>query len=502
MPATVLVIGMDAADAELLERWAAEGELPEFAALRGRAHAAVLTNPLDTLPGAIWPELMTGRPGWELGLFYHPAQLHTGEARPRRVEADEVAPRTFWTAASAAGRRVCVVDVPQAPPARTLNGVQVAEWGLHDPAFTAQSLPAALLGELRAHHGAYPVPCCDDHATTLSAYDDLLGRLLSGAARKGDLVTDLLGRERWDLFACAFSETHCGGHQFWHFTDPASPRHPARAPAHHRTALRAIYRAVTASVARLVDAAGSDARVLVVASHGMGLYVGGPQLLRQVLARLGFVRGAEVAMRRRLPYPVVRAVRAAVPVAWRRRLHRAVSALPQPLEVPGTRAVDVENNRCGGIRLNLRGREPSGAVTPGVEADTVVAELRRELLALRHPDRGEPIVRDVVTAREAFGPDHHPDVPDVIVVFRDDLGALEACVSPRAGLVRVPLHKPHLPRTGDHRGATGLYALGPRAETLAARGRTIDVAPTVLDLLDVAAPAWMRGCSLLGRSSG
>jgi bisphosphoglycerate-independent phosphoglycerate mutase (AlkP superfamily) len=34
---------------------------------------------------------------------------------------------------------------------------------------------------------------------------------------------------------------------------------------------------------------------------------------------------------------------------------------------------------------------------------------------------------------------------------------------------------------------------------MATTGRTIDVAPTVLDLLDVPTPEWMRGRSLLCR---
>jgi predicted AlkP superfamily phosphohydrolase/phosphomutase len=502
MPTTVLFIGMDAADADLLDRFWAEGSLPELTRLRDRARLATLTNPLETLPGAIWPELMTGRPGGETGLYYHPEQIHTGEARPRRIDAAEVDPRTFWTAASSAGRRVAVVDVPQAPPARELNGVQVLEWGLHDPAFTAQSSPASLLDELRVRHGAYPVPSCDAHALSSAGYDDLLDRLLAAAERKTALLLDVLARERWDLFACAFSETHCGGHQFWHFGDPRSPRHPAAASSRHRAALVSIYRAVTAGVAALVDAAGDDARVVVVASHGMGLYVGGPQLLRPVLTRLGMIHSPESRMRSRLPGAVVRTFRAVVPVEWRVRLHAAMSALPQPLEAHGTRAVDVENNRCGGIRLNLRGREPSGCVAPGAETDALIAELRRELLALRHPELNEPIVESVVTAMEAFGPAHHPDVPDLMVVFRDDLGAIEACMSPRVGLVRVSLHKPHLPRTGDHRGSTRAMALGPRTAALAPTGRAIDVAPTVLDLLDVPTPEWMRGRSLLSRGCG
>jgi hypothetical protein len=100
------------------------------------------------------------------------------------------------------------------------------------------------------------------------------------------------------------------------------------------------------------------------------------------------------------------------------------------------------------------GREPYGSVHPGAEAERLVAELRAELLDLRQPGSGERIVKQVVTAEEAFGPDHHPDLPDLMVVFRTDLGALEACRSHRVGTVRAPSFTALVPRTGDHHPPT------------------------------------------------
>ena len=97
------------------------------------------------------------------------------------------------------------------------------------------------------------------------------------------------------------------------------------------------------------------------------------------------------------------------------------------------------NNRCAAIRVNLRGREPYGCVEPGPEAAALVEDLRRELHVLRQPGTDEPIVDLVATPEELFGPDPHPDLPDLTVGFRTDLGRLEACASPRVGLVEVPL---------------------------------------------------------------
>lgn len=90
MPARVLAIGLDAAEATLLERWSGEGRLGTIAALAALGSTWRLDNPLETLPGAIWPEITTGRSAGHLGQFFHPDQLHTGEGRLRPVTPDDV----------------------------------------------------------------------------------------------------------------------------------------------------------------------------------------------------------------------------------------------------------------------------------------------------------------------------------------------------------------------------------------------------------------------------
>jgi predicted AlkP superfamily phosphohydrolase/phosphomutase len=172
-----------------------------------------------------------------------------------------------------------------------------------------------------------------------------------------------------------------------------------------------------------------------------------------------------------------------------------------------TKATVMLNNRCAAIRLNLRGREPYGCVEPGAEADALVEDLRRELLALRQPGTGEPIVDLVATPAGLFGPDSHPDLPDLTVGFRTDLGRLEACESPTVGRIDVPLWsrdaRPdgwpiELGRSGDHTAASRLWVCGPgEAARDGGIGSVLDVAPTVLTLLDVAPPPTMTGRALI-----
>jgi predicted AlkP superfamily phosphohydrolase/phosphomutase len=502
VPARLLVVGLDAAEATLIERWTAEGDLPLFARLEREGAKATLGNCLETIPGGVWNEIFTGRSIGRIGQFFQPRQLHTGEAVPRRIAESEVNPELYWwTTAAEAGLRVAAVDQPETVVRRGLPALLLHEWGVHSRNFGTMSEPPELLAEIRARHGDHPVADCDRHDRTEESYRALNDRLVDGNRRKTELLLDLLAREEWDLFACTYGETHCAGHQFWHFLDPTQPGHDPDAPAELRDAIRTVYRQTAEGVEQLVEAAGPGATVLLFASHGIGPFIGGYQLLPDVLVRLGLGSGggATASVRTRLPRPVRAVVRRVVPGGARRRLQAAAGSLPEPLENPATKAIQVHNNRCGGIRLNLRGREPFGSVEPGAEADALVAELRRELLALEDPSTGEPIAVRVDTADELFGPDHHPDLPDVIVVFRTDLGPIEACRSERIGVVRRPAWNPRTPRSGDHTVESRLWAVGPGIEpgSRIEGGNVLDLAPTVLALLGVEAPADLDGRPLL-----
>jgi predicted AlkP superfamily phosphohydrolase/phosphomutase len=386
--------------------------------------------------------------------------------------------------------------------------VQLFEWGLHDRAFDVQSEPPQFLAALRARHADHPVGSCDGHGETVAGYRALRDGLVRGAATKAAFAGELLAGDTLDLFACTFSESHCAGHQFWHFTDPRHPWHRREAPDDLRHALRDVYRAIDAAVGELVAAAGAQATILAVFSHGMDLYFDGPQLLPEVLARLGLASGGArrtgrwLRAARRYVTFLPRPVKAIVKRATQHRaLHAPIAAagcLVDPFESPQTRAGIVYNNRCGAIRLNLAGREPHGCVAPGAEAGRLLDTLERELAALRDPSSGEPIVAETFTATRRFGPDHHPDLPDLMVVFRTDLGLVETCESPAIGRVHVPAYHPHAPRTGDHTPHSRLWAGGAHVDSRAPRGsgHVCDIAPTVLALLGVALPADLDGAPL------
>jgi len=485
--ARVLVVGLDAAEATLLTQWADDGMLTTLAALRSEGAELPLTSPMETLPGAIWPELQTGRSVGRVGQYYHPWQLHTGEANVRPLAPGELDGELYyWTAAARAGRRACVVDQPQSVVVHDGDGaVQLAEWGTHDRNFGADSQPAALLDEVRAAHGDHPVVRCDSYGSSVEERRRLFADVERGLAARSDLLCGLLARDEWDLFVATFTESHCGGHHLWEYF-------ACGAPADLAGGIPALYRGIDTALGRLIAAAGPDCVTLVVASHGMGPNVGGPQLVREVLLRLGLVSGSRA---RRMVPPALR--------AWLRRRAPAVTdtlSRATGLNSPRTRAVALDNNRCAALRLNLEGREPHGSVRPA-DAPALLGRIADELRALRLPGTQEPIVADVRTADELFGPDHHPDLPDLVVSFRTDLGLIEACESPSVGRVHAPFN-PGSTRTGDHTPVSRLWVTGHAGARLPEQASVLDLAPTVLSLLDVDLPPDLDGRPLLGARSG
>lgn len=521
MPARLLVVGLDAMELRLVDAWADRGELPAFAELAASSTEIRLASCMSTLPGAVWPEINTGRSAETLALFHHPAQIHTGDAVPRPVLPADVDPRwDWWHVAGAAGCRTLVLDAPQSVPRPGAPGVQLCDWGTHDRTWAPAAEPPAALAEASARVGPHPIDACDARVRRggVAAYRDLLDRLVTSVRARTALAEGWMARERWDVAHVVYAETHCVGHHFTGLRDPGCAPYVADAPDDLRAAVRTVYREIDAGLGRLLAAAGADARVVVVASHGMAKYVGGYQLLGEVLSRLGLRPGSNpvaTGLSRRVPSRLRAAARRVVPTPAREQVLRALGDRPQDdLRDPRTRATVVPNNRCGAIRLNLRGREPHGCVEPGTEADEVVALLRRELRGLTDPRTGEPIVAAVDTPADSGRAVLHPDLPDVTVAFRTDLGPLEACTSPRVGLVEVPLWPRHprrpdwplgLGRTGDHTADSRIriraagFAVDHAASSTAdgAGGSLLDVAPTALTLLGVPVPDELEGRSLV-----
>ena len=228
----VLVLGLDSADAELIERWADAGHLPTFAALRREGTWGRLGTTAEVLHVSAWPTIYTGaRPGHH-GL-YHAYQARAGTQALHRTRVEWGALPAFWQLLDRAGRRCLVMDAFMDRPLEDFGGTQIVEYGTWTWFSDPGGRPKQLYRELMRRFGPYPAP---EHSRVLTVPDPAWFRdqLVAGARRKGEVVRWLLDRAAWDLAFIGFGEPHGAGHYLWHLGDESYPSHPRGAHVGHR----------------------------------------------------------------------------------------------------------------------------------------------------------------------------------------------------------------------------------------------------------------------------
>lgn len=544
----VIAIGLDAADPSVIEQWMSQGHLQNLARLRKEGAYGRLKTFEYYRAETPWTTFLTGAEPKQTG-YWAPLKFH-----PDTYEVEEIQAYDFkeYPAFYELGesRRVSVFDMPQAPLAENVNGIQVLAWGAHSPMTLSHSSPVTLLQELTALHGEHPT-LRKDHASVMDvpALRRLQEELEVGIARRAAICRDLIQREPWDLFLTIFGETHSAGHYFWHLSQPDHPLHPVLVEKGDDDPLLAVFQSIDKAIGDIVDAAPDDAQVVVFAAHGMGSNVMDlPSMvfLPEFLFRwnfpgqFGLARGRDGCVpdgpvagpRARRGWlgtmwsmkhdanPVQRFLRQKLPT----KVFNAIAPLfgqppspdlVSPFELqdqkhplyfqpalwyqrywPHMKAFAIPSFSEGYIRINLEGREQHGIVKPS-EYDALCDEIIEKLYTLRDARSGVPMVKDIIRTRQsATDPNaKHPDA-DLVIIWQED-HTTDVVESPDFGRIG-PV--PYL-RTGSHRSDGFLLTQGPRTEAGSnlPAGHALDLAPTILDLMDTPAPEYCTGKPLIER---
>jgi predicted AlkP superfamily phosphohydrolase/phosphomutase len=461
-PCRILFIGVDAAEKDLVLQWAAEGALPAFRSLLERGAWGLTQNPEGFYVGAVWPSFWTGLSPAGHGRYCY-SQIRTGTYDHYRVTPMDTKGRPFWERIDARGGRVAIIDVPKTRPSRLHNGIQIVDWGTHDPELDFCAWPEPLAGEIAGRFGAHPVRQCDEYVkrgphALVSLRDDLV----RGVGLKAELAASLLQRGGWDLFLTVFTESHCVGHQLWHVRDPSHPRHDPELAGRMGDPVKDVYVAIDQAIACLVGGVGPETLVCVLLSHGMGSHCDVTFLLDAMLRRLAQPRPG---VARRAAARVAEWGWASLPEALRSAMHRVRAGVKRSL-ADAVSVPDPATRRCfatpnndvfGGIRINLVGREPQGLVRPGPECDAFVDQLSEDLLSFVNLDTGRPLVRRVLRTADLYPEERVDHLPDLLVEWDRDSPALRV-ESPRTGLI---VGHPSGRRSGEHRPEGLLITMGP-----------------------------------------
>lgn len=502
----LLVIGLDSADAELIDRWVASGDLPTFASLRAEGAWGRLRTSAEVMHVSGWPTMYTGVGPAHHGL-YHAYQTRDGVRGVERADPSRYGAPPFWVDLDRAGRRTVIMDAFMTVPIQPFGGLQIQEYGTWTWFGSPETRPPALGREIAKRFGAYPAP---EHLHVLEPPDPIWfrDRLVAGAGRKADVVRWLMREQPWDALFVTLGEPHGAGHYLWHHDDrdyPATARRTDLAPH----PLLDVYVAVDRAIERMLEAVTDDITVLVISADGMGPNHAGTQHIPEALHRLGLFHGAGVgeassaagsgsrstglAARARRLVPL--AVRQAVSRCLPRRVHYRMSMkwVNDAVDWERTRVFCIPNSNEAYLRVRREGRDPGGRETAATCAE-VLALLDRVGTTLRNPDRAAIPAARVVRMDDVEGA-RRADLPDIVLSWEepaavgrrlsgDGIGEIEG----KAGWETAPFY------TGNHRPNAFVLARGPNVHPGSViAGDILDFAPTALALLDVALPDRYEG---------
>ena len=511
----LLFLGLDAADADLIDQWCREGVLPNISRMKAQGTSCRMRTTAEIFHVSAWPSIFTGTEPDQHGLYhaYVTPPGHQGVLRP----TPDQSPFPFlWRLISDHGKRSVIMDAFLTCPLHDFNGAQIVDWGTWSWFWEPTMIPGSLKQEMKRKFGSYP---SDDHSKVgITPVTDIAGfrrRLLAAVAKKTQIVKWLIDREDWDLFLVVFSESHPAGHYFWHLHDLSYLTHPEGGAGALAHALRDVYVALDDAVGALLGSVDSNTTVFLVSGDGMGPNYSGSHLLPQMLVRMGALSTSAA--------DVGEKPGAAVTTGQRDLLRTVRNLVPQPIRIaishaflsrhtqerlalrwktagiawPATRAFVIENANEGYVRINLKGREPQGSVAPGQEYEELCKELYHAATTAVNPANGKRCARAVYKTDDICDGPFRSHLPDVVIAWDPDARVTTELLTEKYGLVRarepscgvMPFY------SGNHWPNAFAVAIGPdvpRGLTLEPRS-ILDLAPTILSRFDIEAPTYMKG---------
>jgi len=508
MSPRLILFGLDGATFDLVRPWAGAGYLPTLRDLMRRGACGDLESTLPPLTAAAWPAFMTGKNPGKHGVFdFFQPPLGAGAAELQFATSQQVDGRWWAEDLSAAGLSVALLNVPMTHPPRSINGCVIPGTPTPDEGHT--TLPRDLLGAYEREFGAHRV-------TPRVVYEP--GREVEFCAALHELIDlqtryalRLLIDRPADVFMLHFLATDSAQHALWKHHDAAHPQHRADLAARFGPALREVFAHADRSIAAVLSQASPDTNVIVMSDHGFGPLHRMVNVNNFLIERglLALKRDRSVALRawlfRRdvdpaLPWKIMRRLQIEARLG---RVSRAARAWSQRkwltfADVDWPRTVAFACGHIGQVYINVKGRQPNGCVEPG-DYLAVRERVTAALKAWRDPIDGRPMVDEIIPREAAAHGPHLNDGPDLHLIM-DGYRTLAYPLFAADG--RVFAQRVH-GDSGSHRRNGLLIAAGPDIACGAIEGaRLIDLAPTILQLLNVPIPIDYDGVVLTGLLTG
>ena len=270
MTARLLMVGLDALDANLAEYWMNKGSMPHLSKLKDRGIMKQLISPVGSSDDGLWASFQYGISLAEHGRYHWCTPLP--DKSLVMSYKNEVIQKPFWNNLIRDDFRKAIIDIPKCAAPQTLNGIHLADWLVHGRYFEQPcSYPPELAKEVVDHFGSSLPSRCGYYQ---GPYDDIniteiTANLLESVARKQAAGLHFLNAESWDLFLIGFKEAHCGCHSFWDFVDKEHFNYDELRNLKLGEPIKSIFTDLDRAVGELINTAGPHAEIVVFSTTDM-----------------------------------------------------------------------------------------------------------------------------------------------------------------------------------------------------------------------------------------
>jgi predicted AlkP superfamily phosphohydrolase/phosphomutase len=296
------------------------------------------------------------------------------------------------------------------------------------------------------------------------------------ADRERIIFKNLDGGKDWDLFVAVIETTDRVSHMMWRLIDPKHPMYDPVLAAKYGDSIEKVYRRADDLVGRIQQKLPEGTALFVMSDHGFHSFRRSVNLNTWLVQNGYMVFEGQEGEKKTLEDLFMHGK------FW------------EGVDWNKTRAYAVG---LGQIYFNLRGRESRGIVSSGAEYKALQDEIAAKLATLQDPDDGAQIFRAVYKRDDIYTGEFLTNAPDLQVGFNDGfrVGWQDTLGSIRRTIVENNNRK----WSGDHCATATEISGGVffSNRKVAADPHIMDLAPTVLKLLEVPLPQDLDGKPLL-----
>jgi predicted AlkP superfamily phosphohydrolase/phosphomutase len=466
---------------------------------------APLRSTIPPVTPLAWSSLITGTNPGRHGIFGF-LKRRSGTYNWYPTSAAGRQGLSFWEWAGRYGCQVGVYNMPMTyPPQPVLNGYMISGMGVPDVDVRFTS-PEALQDEILLHFSPEQLV---EQPISLFNQETYIDYLLQTVDDNLAITKYLLQKyPNTDILCSVFTATDRVQHFYWQqMLDSTSP-------PNQRSAIESVYRRIDSALANLMESFPSHT-FLIISDHGAGPYshlininrwlaekgwlswqnhqndtdTRSKPIWKSLYQRLG--RTATPAMRRRL--------KALIPSGAMARIRSQMGHWSPAVDWSATSAYSASFG--GNIYLNLDGREPQGIIQPGQQADSILENIAAELREMKDPDNGEKIVKHVHYRKDLYKGMFVSEAPDLVVEWNDGYYSMAGFGESSSGVFQGQLRWPDSDaiHSAEHHLFGILLARNPSVvrNIQLEEANIIDIAPTLLHLLNLPIPSSMEGDVLI-----